>query len=220
MAAATVAPDPITTTSLLLLHRTRRHLINHLHHHHNPTSHFTITTNDGGDIKRFSHWHYSQFDDRNFEIHGQTLFYILILLAILLLTLILLYVRWFIRFRRFRQPAPLISSFSFSSSSSSSSSPAAISSSISVPAQRGLDPAVIHSLPIAVYHRSDNSEVGEGADIEMVMDCCICLGAFEDGDRIKDFPKCHHCYHADCIDKWLLSNPSCPLCRISIRVID
>ena len=44
-------------------------------------------------------------------------------------------------------------------------------------------------------------------------DCVICLLGFEDGEDLQKLPRCHHSFHAPCIDMWLYSHPDCPLCR-------
>lgn len=48
------------------------------------------------------------------------------------------------------------------------------------------------------------------------LECCICLGGFEDGEKVKVLPNCEHAYHSLCVDKWLSSHSSCPLCRDSL----
>ncbi|KAG8054879.1 hypothetical protein GUJ93_ZPchr0001g30416 [Zizania palustris] len=45
--------------------------------------------------------------------------------------------------------------------------------------------------------------------------CPICLGEFEEGDKVKTLPRCGHVFHPECVDAWLRSRPSCPLCRSS-----
>lgn len=42
--------------------------------------------------------------------------------------------------------------------------------------------------------------------------CSICLEDFKEGDKRKIMP-CLHGFHADCVDKWLRSNGSCPICK-------
>lgn len=48
-------------------------------------------------------------------------------------------------------------------------------------------------------------------------ECVICLGEFEGGEdreaMVKVIPGCRHAFHPACIDRWLRSNVSCPLCR-------
>ncbi|CAJ2667507.1 unnamed protein product [Trifolium pratense] len=34
-------------------------------------------------------------------------------------------------------------------------------------------------------------------------------------ETVKTMPECEHCFHAQCIDEWLLLNASCPICRTS-----
>ncbi|KAK1365044.1 RING-type E3 ubiquitin transferase [Heracleum sosnowskyi] len=50
------------------------------------------------------------------------------------------------------------------------------------------------------------------------VECCICLGVFEEQDRVKVLPQCGHCFHSHCVDKWLSTRASCPLCRAALRV--
>ncbi|XP_027115419.2 putative RING-H2 finger protein ATL21A [Coffea arabica] len=45
--------------------------------------------------------------------------------------------------------------------------------------------------------------------------CPICLQDYRPKDAIRCIPDCRHCFHADCIDEWLRSNGSCPVCRNS-----
>ncbi|GAB4826802.1 hypothetical protein Ancab_033683 [Ancistrocladus abbreviatus] len=196
-------PNPITTTGPLLL----RHIRRHLNHLHQPRNYSEITPQD----PHLLHWHYARFDDRNFEIHGQTLFYIFILFSIILLvTLLLLYARWFFRFRH------------LAASTAAAATAATMSVSeqqLIIPSPRpnqpprpnGLEPNIIQSLPIMLHQSSATDCINE-------LECCICLGVFEDGDKVKVLPKCQHRYHCDCVDRWLISHSNCPLCRISIWV--
>ncbi|KMS99874.1 hypothetical protein BVRB_1g017250 [Beta vulgaris subsp. vulgaris] len=51
-------------------------------------------------------------------------------------------------------------------------------------------------------------------------DCAVCLSKFEQKDLLRLLPICCHVFHADCIDTWLNSNQSCPLCRSPVFVPD
>ncbi|KAI3796510.1 hypothetical protein L1987_39182 [Smallanthus sonchifolius] len=48
-------------------------------------------------------------------------------------------------------------------------------------------------------------------------DCAVCLSKFEDVDLLRLLPLCCHAFHADCIDAWLKSNQTCPLCRSTVN---
>lgn len=45
--------------------------------------------------------------------------------------------------------------------------------------------------------------------------CSICLGPFEDGERVRTL-FCLHQFHQPCVDNWLRQNASCPICKASI----
>ncbi|XP_078681554.1 E3 ubiquitin-protein ligase ZNRF3-like [Branchiostoma floridae x Branchiostoma belcheri] len=45
--------------------------------------------------------------------------------------------------------------------------------------------------------------------------CAICLEEFQDGQELRIVP-CLHEFHKDCVDPWLLSNRTCPLCMYNI----
>ncbi|KAK3232186.1 hypothetical protein Dsin_004067, partial [Dipteronia sinensis] len=48
--------------------------------------------------------------------------------------------------------------------------------------------------------------------------CSICLREFEDDEDIRVLPECEHHYHVDCIDEWLCSQSSCPICRANTPI--
>lgn len=47
-------------------------------------------------------------------------------------------------------------------------------------------------------------------------ECAVCLSVFEDGEEVRQLPRCNHSFHAPCIDMWLYSHFDCPLCRASV----
>ncbi|CAL0299857.1 unnamed protein product [Lupinus luteus] len=89
---------------------------------------------------------------------------------------------------------------------------------------RGLDEAVIRSIPLIQYKTqqegrtsggsSKNSEFGERSFCE----CAICLNEFQENEKLRIVPNCSHVFHIDCIDIWLQNNANCPLCRTSISL--
>ncbi|KAG2579113.1 RING-H2 finger protein ATL13-like [Panicum virgatum] len=74
----------------------------------------------------------------------------------------------------------------------------------------GVDQSFIDALPVFLY----GAVVGGGG--KDPFDCAVCLCEFEDDDRLRLLPKCSHAFHVDCIDTWLLSHSTCPLCRRSL----
>ena len=45
--------------------------------------------------------------------------------------------------------------------------------------------------------------------------CTVCLMEFETGDDVRTL-NCSHNFHIDCIDRWLVYNKKCPVCRIDM----
>ncbi|KAI3764538.1 hypothetical protein L2E82_14549 [Cichorium intybus] len=46
--------------------------------------------------------------------------------------------------------------------------------------------------------------------------CAVCLHDVDGGQRYRRLPECRHCFHVNCIDTWLQSRSTCPLCRNQI----
>ncbi|WVZ82347.1 hypothetical protein U9M48_029615 [Paspalum notatum var. saurae] len=77
----------------------------------------------------------------------------------------------------------------------------------------GLDQDVIDALPVFLYREV---VVGGAAGAKEPFDCAVCLCEFAGDDRLRLLPLCGHAFHIDCIDTWLLSNSTCPLCRCAL----
>jgi hypothetical protein len=45
--------------------------------------------------------------------------------------------------------------------------------------------------------------------------CTICLGEYEGGEELRRLP-CLHAFHRPCIDAWMASNHTCPICRLDL----
>ncbi|KAK4338876.1 hypothetical protein RND71_040338 [Anisodus tanguticus] len=71
-------------------------------------------------------------------------------------------------------------------------------------ANRGLEPAVLNSLPAFVYSDKTHPEP---------LECAVCLSEFEENEKGRVLPKCNHSFHLECIDMWFHSHSTCPLCR-------
>lgn len=74
--------------------------------------------------------------------------------------------------------------------------------------------SVIDSLPLFAFSSVTRRSATSAAD------CAVCLSKFHNNDLLRLLPLCCHAFHADCIDTWLRSNLSCPLCRSTIFASD
>ncbi|KAG5384358.1 hypothetical protein IGI04_035828 [Brassica rapa subsp. trilocularis] len=74
-------------------------------------------------------------------------------------------------------------------------------------AELGLSKELREMLPIVVFKESF-----------FVMDsqCSVCLGDYQADDKLQQIPACGHTFHMDCIDLWLTSHTTCPLCRLTL----
>lgn len=81
----------------------------------------------------------------------------------------------------------------------------------------GLHPSVVAALPIMTYQkgRKDTDINGDGS-----VECVVCLGQMEEGEKVRVLPGCQHLFHVDCIDMWLFSHSTCPVCRANAEPPD
>ncbi|XP_071722069.1 E3 ubiquitin-protein ligase ATL4-like [Rutidosis leptorrhynchoides] len=76
--------------------------------------------------------------------------------------------------------------------------------------------SVIDSLPVFTFAsitRRNPSTLHGG-------DCAVCLSKFEANDQLRLLPLCCHAFHLECIDTWLATNQTCPLCRSPLHKSD
>ncbi|KAL6609498.1 hypothetical protein ACP70R_039467 [Stipagrostis hirtigluma subsp. patula] len=76
----------------------------------------------------------------------------------------------------------------------------------------GVPKPVIESLPFFRFATLRGARQG--------MECAVCLARFDDADLLRLLPRCRHAFHLDCVDRWLDSNASCPLCRTRVHADD
>jgi len=74
----------------------------------------------------------------------------------------------------------------------------------------GLSTDAIQSLPSVQWSEKMKGEANGSSD------CAICLGVFEKGESLRLLPNCSHFYHVHCVDAWLSSRSTCPLCRMEV----
>jgi len=67
-------------------------------------------------------------------------------------------------------------------------------------------------------HKIEISVVPEKKKIEPTKDICsVCLETLATGDKMRTL-NCLHGFHKDCIDRWLKTKASCPICNFKIRL--
>ncbi|XP_040997828.1 RING-H2 finger protein ATL11-like [Juglans microcarpa x Juglans regia] len=76
---------------------------------------------------------------------------------------------------------------------------------------RGLGADTIKTFPTFLYSTVKGLKMGKGS-----LECAVCLNEFEDEEILRLLPKCSHAFHADCIDAWLASHSTCPVCRTNL----
>ncbi|KAI6676359.1 hypothetical protein NL676_037155 [Syzygium grande] len=69
-----------------------------------------------------------------------------------------------------------------------------------------IENSAIHLVPTHKYQKGDEM-VGEDGM------CAICLSEYKEGEELRILPECMHSFHVPCIDMWLYSHSSCPMCR-------
>ena len=69
----------------------------------------------------------------------------------------------------------------------------------------GLDETAIVALP--------RREVAPG---DPAADCAVCITELAAGEAARLLPRCGHAFHVECVDMWLRSHSTCPLCRCAV----
>lgn len=72
----------------------------------------------------------------------------------------------------------------------------------------GLQQSVINSITVCKYKKGEG--LIEGTD------CSVCLSEFQEDEMLRLLPKCSHAFHIGCVDTWLRTHTTCPLCRAHI----
>ncbi|XP_047093206.1 RING-H2 finger protein ATL66-like [Lolium rigidum] len=145
---------------------------------------------------------YADVDDSNFALHGRAVPMLAGLLALALVALVAacLYLNWACNRRHRRHRADL---------------EATAASAVLA----GLDADAINALPVTLYSPTRSNERNDGGGEEeqaAEAECSICISALVAGEKVKALPPCGHRFHPGCVDDWLRSHPSCPLCRTTL----
>lgn len=84
---------------------------------------------------------------------------------------------------------------------------------------KGLPKSDIEQLPSYRYSAAEETAGTETAHSEAEEEkepgqtvCVVCMSDFETRQMVRVLP-CSHEFHAKCVDKWLKTNRTCPICR-------
>ncbi|KAE8674256.1 pentatricopeptide repeat-containing protein [Hibiscus syriacus] len=116
--------------------------------------------------------------------------------VVMLMILLHLYARYLLRRQERRRQAELYGS------RTDQSAPVGEIRIVESP-KTGLDPLVIASLPMFTY----------AGQVDEPKECSVCLGSITEESIIRLLPNCNHVFHVQCIDTWLGSHTTCPVCR-------
>ncbi|KAJ1376522.1 Zinc finger, RING-type [Sesbania bispinosa] len=72
----------------------------------------------------------------------------------------------------------------------------------------GIHPQILQTFPILFY-----SSINNHLKREDPLQCAVCLSDFNHQDTLRLLPQCNHVFHPPCIDAWLSSHVTCPVCR-------
>jgi len=94
-------------------------------------------------------------------------------------------------------------------------------------ARHGLDAPALAALPVTAYRRKPELQADggggpasastSGAAASGATECAVCLSELADGEKVRALPSCGHVFHVECVDAWLRSRTTCPVCRAEVR---
>ncbi|KAJ9563374.1 hypothetical protein OSB04_008534 [Centaurea solstitialis] len=73
--------------------------------------------------------------------------------------------------------------------------------------------SIHHHRQFPIFTAKCNGTVATG-----LVYCAVCLHDVDGGQRYRRLPQCRHCFHVHCIDTWLQSRSTCPLCRNQVPI--
>ncbi|MED6113910.1 hypothetical protein PIB30_075227 [Stylosanthes scabra] len=77
----------------------------------------------------------------------------------------------------------------------------------------GINPDILETFPIVFYSSIKDLRIRAEGPLE----CAVCLTEFTGNDTLRLLPHCNHVFHPPCIDAWLSSHVTCPVCRANLN---
>ncbi|KAG5059134.1 RING-H2 finger protein ATL29-like [Glycine soja] len=78
---------------------------------------------------------------------------------------------------------------------------------------RGLDPSQLQAFPTFLYATVKDLRKEKN---QYSLECAICLLEFDHDSMLRLLTVCYHVFHQECIDLWLRSHKTCPVCRTDL----
>ncbi|KAJ4781993.1 RING/U-box superfamily protein [Rhynchospora pubera] len=86
------------------------------------------------------------------------------------------------------------------------------------PAENGLSPSDIAEIPSFAYQRNSRNDLNGSDEGVGWLQCAVCIATVKEGEMVRQLPMCKHVFHVKyCIDKWLGSHSTCPMCRADVK---
>jgi hypothetical protein len=89
------------------------------------------------------------------------------------------------------------------------------------PAVPGHPCAALVNVPPAFAFQCAVESGGEGDEVAASASCVVCSVCLEDvrcGEMVREVQACRHVFHVTCIDMWLHSHRTCPMCRCLVSL--
>ncbi|CAN6340091.1 unnamed protein product [Urochloa humidicola] len=86
--------------------------------------------------------------------------------------------------------------------------------------RRGAVVAAVALSAIPAFPYKREGVAGGGGGATGWAQCVICLGLVQVGEVVRRMPACKHLFHVECIDMWLRSHSTCPICRAAVEPAD
>nr|XP_051201959.1 E3 ubiquitin-protein ligase Os03g0188200-like [Lolium perenne] len=83
----------------------------------------------------------------------------------------------------------------------------------------GMTDAAIGALPTFAYGSPAAADAKGGEEPRgscAPLLCAVCLEDVLEGEMVRQLPPCRHLFHVECIDLWLRTRRTCPLCRCEL----
>ncbi|KAJ9154523.1 hypothetical protein P3X46_027846 [Hevea brasiliensis] len=151
----------------------------------------------------------NEYSSRGYALSGRIMLSAIVILffVVILMVCLHLYARWYLfhaRRRQIRRARTRRTNLVFYVDPSNPTA-----THVTQPS-RGLDGAVLKSLPVFVYSSKTHPDS---------IECAVCLSEFEENEKGRTLPKCNHNFHIECIDMWFHSHSTCPLCRSPVEPV-